>query len=73
MTQRGSWVPWLDETFGVQSQVALRPGRQRRKGQGHFTFVEDLGELSAGGQLNFHVAGSEGSRAFLPVEPSGAK
>jgi hypothetical protein len=73
LLQRGTWVPWLNETFGVRHH--LRYGLTDTVGtdQVTFTFVEDLGRLSAGTQLTFRVAGSEGSRALLPVEPDGAR
>ena len=72
LTQRGSWVPWLDETFAVRHH--LRYGLADTVEDDHvvFTFVEDVGELSTGTELSFHVSGNEGSRAFLPLEPAGA-
>ena len=72
LAQRGSWVPWLDETFGVSHKLRYGLTDSVEKDKITFTFVEDLGELSTGTEMNFHVAGSEGSRAFLPVEPRGA-
>ena len=73
LTQRGSWVPWLDETFGVRHH--LRYGLVDTVDDDHvvFTFVEDMGQLSTGTELSFHVSGNEGSRAFLPLEPAGAR
>lgn len=73
MTQRGSWVPWLDETFGVRHNLRYGLADTIEKDKVTFTFVEDLGELSAGTQLSFGVAGSEGSRAFVPVKPGEAR
>ena len=35
--------------------------------------MEDVGDLSTGTELRFHVSGNEGSRAFLPLEPAGAR
>jgi endo-1,4-beta-mannosidase len=72
-TQRGSWFPWLNEVFGISHQ--LRYGLVDTAKGDHvvMSFVEDLGALSAGTELRFHVAGNEGSRAFLPLEPAGAK
>jgi hypothetical protein len=37
------------------------------------TFTEDLGTLSAGSTLNFRVAGTDHSRAYLPVRPVSAE
>ncbi len=66
-------MPWLDETFGVRHQ--LRYGLADTVEDDHvaLTFVEDVGELSTGTELSFHVSGNEGSRAFLPLEPAGAR
>jgi hypothetical protein len=72
LTQRGSWVPWLNETFGVRHNLRYGLADSTEKDKVTFTFVEGLGELAAGAQLSFHVAGSEGSRAFLPLEPQEA-
>ncbi len=60
LTQRGSWVPWLDETFGVRHH--LRYGLVDTVDDDHvvFTFVEDMGQLSTGTELSFHVSGNEG-------------
>jgi endo-1,4-beta-mannosidase len=71
-TQRGSWVPWLDQTFGVRQQLRYGLSDTVPGDQVTFTFVEDFGQLAAGTQLVFPLAGSEGSRAFVPVEPAGA-
>ncbi len=73
MTQRGSWVPWLNEVFGIRHQ--LRYGLVDTLEDDHLvlTFVEDVGDLSTGTELRFHVSGNEGSRAFLPLEPAGAR
>jgi endo-1,4-beta-mannosidase len=72
LAQRGSWVPWLNETFGVRQRLRYGLADTIEQDVVTFTFVQDLGGLSRGSQLGFHVSGSEGSRAFLPVEPDGA-
>ncbi len=73
LRQRGPWVPWINETFGVRHKLRYGLADTVEQDNVVFTFVEDLGELSAGTRLSFRVAGSEGSRAFLPLEPDGAK
>jgi endo-1,4-beta-mannosidase len=73
LTQRGPWVPWLDEIFGVRQQLRYGLADVIEGDQAVFAFIEEMGELSAGTELHFHVSGSEGSRAFLPVEPAGAR
>jgi hypothetical protein len=73
VTQRGSWVPWLDQTFGVRQQLRYGLADTVEASEVTFTFAEDFGQLSAGMQLSFHVAGTEGSRAFVPVEAAGAR
>jgi endo-1,4-beta-mannosidase len=73
LTQRGPWFPWINETFGVRHNLAYGLADTVESDGVTFTFVEDLGQLSAGTQLRFIVSGSEGSRAFLPVAPDGAR
>jgi endo-1,4-beta-mannosidase len=72
-TQRGSWVPWLNEVFGVKHQLRYGLVDTIEDRQLRLTFVEDVGDLSTGTELSFHVSGNEGSRAFLPLEPAGAR
>jgi endo-1,4-beta-mannosidase len=67
--QRGPWLSWLDEIFGVRHQ--LRYGLVDPIFEDVVTFevVRDLGDLRAGTTLEFHVAGEGSARSFLPVEP----
>ncbi len=73
LTQRGSWVPWLNEVFGISHQLRYGLVDTVEDGDLILTFVEDVGDLSTGTELSFHVSGNEGSRAFLPLEPAGAR
>ena len=73
LTQRGSWVPWLNDVFGIRHQLRYGLVDTLEDSQLVITFVEDLGDLSAGTELHFLVSGNEGSRAFLPLEPAGAR
>ncbi len=73
LTQRGSWVPWLNEVFGISHQLRYGLVDTVEDGDLVLTFVEDVGDLSTGTELSFHVSGNEGSRAFLPLEPAGAR
>ena len=71
-SQIGPWVPWLGELFGIRHQLRYGLVDPIEDDEVVFTFVEDLGDLTAGDELRFKVAGTESSRAFLPVEPAGA-
>jgi hypothetical protein len=65
-------VPWLGELFGIRHQLRYGLVDPIEDDEVVFTFVEDLGDLTAGDELRFKVAGTESSRAFLPVEPASA-
>jgi endo-1,4-beta-mannosidase len=71
-TQRGSWIPWLAEIFGVRSELWYGLVDPIEDDEVTFDFVEALGHLDAGSRLRFRVGGNESSRAYLPVEASGA-
>ena len=70
---RSAWLPYLDETFGVEKQLAYGLVDEVRDEEVEFTFTEDFGGIAAGEVLRFRVGGNEHSRAFLPVRPRGAK
>ena len=71
--QRGPWLSWLDEIFGVRHR--LRPGLVDPivDDEVIFQFVDDLGDIAEGTRLTFRVAGEPSARAFLPVDPLGAE
>ena len=70
--QRGPWLAWLDEIFGVRHR--LRPGLVDPIEDNNvaFEFVQDLGDIEAGTKLSFPVAGEASARSYLPVDPVGA-
>ena len=71
--QRGPWLAWLDELFGVRH--TLRYGLVDPI-VGHevtYRFLAPFGEIEPGACLSFLVAGTPSARAFLPVEPEGAE
>ncbi|QUH01392.1 beta-galactosidase trimerization domain-containing protein [Saccharopolyspora erythraea] len=70
---RGAWLPYLDETFGVEKQLAYGLVDAVEDEHVEFTFTEDFGGIEAGEVLRFRVGGNEHSRTFLPVVPRGAK
>ncbi len=71
--QRGPWITWLDELFGVRHRLRyglVEPIEGDRVG---IELVESFGGLDEGTTLTFAVAGAPGARSFLPVEPAGAE
>ena len=71
-TQRGSWIPSLGEIFGVSRQIWYGLVDPIEEDEVTFTFTADFGDITAGEQVSFGVAGNESARAFLPVEAAGA-
>lgn len=70
--QRGPWVPWLEETFGVSQN--LRYGLvEPVDGDVVLHMVEDFGGLRAGEDLVVGSGGNRHARTFLPVTPAGAE
>ena len=71
--QRGPWLSWLEEIFGVRH--GLRYGLVDPISDEELTlrFIDDLGDLRAGTHLSFRIAGAPSARAYLPVEPVGAE
>ena len=70
--QRGSWIPSLGEIFGVRRQLWYGLVDPIEDDEVTFTFTADFGDIAAGEQVSFNVAGNESARSFLPVEPAGA-
>ncbi|MER6993941.1 cellulase family glycosylhydrolase [Saccharopolyspora hirsuta] len=70
---RQPWVPYFDETFGVEKQITYGVVDEVVDEVVEMTFVEDFGDITAGEVLRFRVGGNEHSRAYLPVRPRGAK
>lgn len=72
-TQRGPWLAWLSEIFGVQHQLRYGLVDPIADDVVVLRMVEQLGNLMPGDELRFSVGGSDSARAYLPVEPVGAK
>ena len=70
--QRGPWLAWLDEIFGVRHTLRYGLVDPIEGDEVTFQFVEPLGEIEAGATLTFAVAGENSARAYLPVAPIGA-
>jgi endo-1,4-beta-mannosidase len=70
--QRGPWLTWLDEIFGVRHRLRYGLVDPIVDDEVVFEFVNDLGELPAGTRLAFRVAGEPSARSYLPVETVGA-
>ncbi|HUZ81683.1 MAG TPA: hypothetical protein VMU73_05505, partial [Gaiellaceae bacterium] len=70
--QRGPWLTWLDEIFGVRHTLRYGLVDPIADDEVTFSFVEPLGEIAAGATLTFAVAGESSARAYLPVTPAGA-
>ncbi len=71
--QRGPWLSWLPELFGVEHRLRYGLIDPIEDDEVVFELVADLGELAAGTRLSFTVSGEPSARAHLPVEPAGAE
>ncbi len=71
--QRGPWLTWLDEIFGVRHRLRYGLVDPIEDDEVIFQFVDDLGDIAEGTRLSFRVAGEPSARAYLPVEPVGAE
>jgi endo-1,4-beta-mannosidase len=72
-TQRGPWLSWLDEIFGVRHRLRYGLVDPIEEDEVTFKFVDDLGEIAEGTSLTFRVAGEPSARAYLPLDPHGAE
>lgn len=70
--QRGPWVPWIEEIFGVR-QLLHYGLVEPVDGDVTFEMVEDFGGLGAGETIRLGAGGNRHSRTFLPVAPVGAE
>lgn len=71
--QRGPWLTWLEEIFGVRHRLRYGLVDPIEDEQVTFEFVEPFGDIQPGTVLAFRVAGTASGRAFLPVETAGAR
>lgn len=70
--QRGPWLTWLEEIFGVRHRLRYGLVDSIEDAEVTFEFLEPLGDLSVGDHLRFSVAGSPSARSYLPVEVADA-
>jgi endo-1,4-beta-mannosidase len=71
--QRGPWLAWLDEIFGVRHDLRYGLVDPILDDEVVLEFVEDFGDIVTGAKLGFHVAGERSARSYLPVETVGAR
>jgi endo-1,4-beta-mannosidase len=71
--QRGPWLSWLDDLFGVRHRLRYGLVDPIEGDEVVLTFVEDLGDLGSGSRLSFRVGGQASARSYLRVEPVGAE
>jgi endo-1,4-beta-mannosidase len=71
--QRGSWLPWLDELFGVRHLLRYGLVDPIETDEVVLELVAPLGGLAAGDRLVFRVPADPGARARLRLEPAGAE
>ena len=71
--QRGPWLTWLDEIFGVRHRLRYGLVDPIEDDEVIFQFVDDLGDIAEGTRLSFRVAGEPSARAYLPVDSVGAE
>jgi endo-1,4-beta-mannosidase len=71
--QRGPWLTWLDELFGVAHRLRYGLVDPIEDDEVVLELVRDFGALTAGTRLTFAVGGEAGARSYLPVEPLGAE
>jgi endo-1,4-beta-mannosidase len=70
--QRGPWLTWIDELFGVEHRLRYGLVDPIEDETVTYEFVEPLGDIAGGTTLTFAVAGERSARAYLPVNPAGA-
>jgi endo-1,4-beta-mannosidase len=70
--QRGPWLAWLDEIFGVRHRLRYGLVDPIEDDEVELELVERLGDLDPGARLSFRVGGTPSARSYLPVELAGA-
>ena len=71
--QRGPWLSWLPELFGVEHRLRYGLADPIEDDELQLELVADVGELTTGTRLSFAVAGERSGRSHLPIEPVGAE
>lgn len=72
-SQRGPWYANLNAMFGVEHQLRYGLVDPLEGDEVKLTFRRRFGTIEEGTTLSFPVAGTEHSRAYLPVRPAGAE
>ena len=70
--QRGPWLTWLEELFGVRHRLRYGLVDSIEDAEVTFELIEPLGDLPVGERLSFRVAGTPSARSYLPVEVTDA-
>jgi endo-1,4-beta-mannosidase len=68
-SQRGPWLSWLDEIFGVRHRLRHGLVDPIEDDEVVLEFVERFGEIEPGTKLAFPVAGEPSARSYLPLDP----
>lgn len=71
--QRGPWMPWINEIFGVEQQLRYGLVDEIEDDEVTLEMATDLGDLVAGSKLTFSAGGSTRGCAYLPVVAKGAE
>jgi endo-1,4-beta-mannosidase len=71
--QRGPWIAWLDELFGVEHRLRYGLVDPIDDDEVVLELVRDFGDLEEGARLSFHAGGEPGARSYLPVEATSAE
>jgi hypothetical protein len=71
--QPGTWVPWLDQVFGVTHNLRYGVANTIEAREVTLLLLADVGELVSGSRLEFPVAGEGPGRCYIPVEATGAE
>jgi len=71
--QRGPWLTWLDQLFGVKHKLRYGLVEPIERNEIRFEFVEKLGDIAVGQTLTFTHSGSNQNLGHLPIETAGAK
>jgi endo-1,4-beta-mannosidase len=71
--QRGPWLSWLDDIFGVRHGLRYGLVDTIEEDEVELRFLADFGDVVRGTTLSFRAAGSPSARSYLPVESVGAE
>jgi endo-1,4-beta-mannosidase len=71
--QRGPWITYLEELFGVRHMLRYGLVDPIEDDIVTFELVKEFGRLAVGTKLQFQVSGSDSARSYLPVESVGAE